>query len=452
MKNHNNLPSVCIVGRPNVGKSSLFNALMGERRAVVVEQSGTTRDRVETITKVDARSVKLVDTGGYNSADSDEIYQEVRDQILGAMEEASIIIMMVDTMTGILPFDEEVAALLRKFSKPVILVANKTDNDKLKDESVEFYKLGFGEPQAISCLHRRGLRRLKKLISKTIQELPGSDKFEKKDKELNYTKIAIVGRPNVGKSSLINNLLKRNRVIVSDIPGTTRDSIDTHFSYEEENYMLIDTAGIRHKRKVKEAVDVYSIMRSKESIKRADVVMLLLDTVDGMTRDDLGILDFIEENGKACLIVVNKWDLAEGIENVSVEDYLKHLGYAANQVNKYPVAFVSAKTGKNILASFLQAKILNSNLDINVSTGFLNRVFEKNDPANVPIPRRKKRPNFLYIIQSNKRPVEFKFFVNNPAHVLPAHISFIENRLRSNLPLSGIPVKVIIRKSRKEKK
>ncbi|MDP8258081.1 MAG: ribosome biogenesis GTPase Der [Candidatus Aadella gelida] len=452
MKNYDNLPAVCIMGRPNVGKSSLFNVLMGERRAVVVEQSGTTRDRVETITKIGSHDVKLIDTGGYDSCDSDKIYLEVKEQIYRAMEEASVVIMMVDTKAGILPFDEEVAALLRKFNKPVILVANKADNDKMMTGTAEFYKLGFGEPQPISCLHRRGLRQLKKNISTILMGLPDIVRIKKADKVSESTKIAMVGRPNVGKSSLVNNLLKRNRVIVSDVPGTTRDSIDTYFTYEDESYVLIDTAGIRHRRKIKNAVDVYSIMRSKESIARADVVMLLLDATDGVTKDDLSILEFVEENGKACLIVVNKWDLSEDIKDISEEDYRKHLGYAANHISKFPIAFVSAKTGKNILSSFLQAKILNTNLDITVSTGFLNRIFEKNDPSEIPIPRSKKRPNFLYIVQSSKRPVEFKFFVNDPSSVLPVHMSYIENKLRSELPLSGIPIKIIIKRSRKEKK
>ncbi|MFH1837693.1 MAG: ribosome biogenesis GTPase Der [Candidatus Omnitrophota bacterium] len=452
MKNYNNLPAICIVGRPNVGKSSLFNALMGERRAVVVEQSGTTRDRSETIIAIGSRSVKLIDTGGYDSTDSDKLYLEVKEQILRAIEEADVMIMVVDAVAGILPFDEDIASLLRKFSKPVILAANKTDNDKITKDAVEFYKFGFGEPHPVSCLHRRGLNDLKKILRKTINELPDAGKFEKKENSPTHTKIAIVGRPNVGKSSLINNLLGRNRVIVSDVPGTTRDSIDTYFSYEGEHYMLIDTAGMRHKRKVKNAVDVYSIMRSKEAIKRADVVILLLDAADGMTKDDLNILDIIEESGKACLVVVNKWDLAEDVEDVSAEDYLKHMGYAFSRISKYPVTFVSSKTGKNILASFLSTKILNSNLDMEVSTGFLNRIFKKNDPTMISISRNKKRPNFLYIVQSSKRPIEFKYFVNEPLLVLPAHISFIENRLRDVLPLSGIPVKIIIRKSRKAKK
>ena len=447
MENRKVIPTICIVGRPNVGKSSLLNCLLEERRAVVVEQAGTTRDRVEVLIHMRGSNVKLVDTGGYNSKDKSELSLQIKDQIYRAMEEASVIIIVVDTIAGIVPADKEIAVLLRKFNKPVILVANKIDNDKLAADAAEFYQLGFGRPEEVSCLHDKGMRKLRKRILESIEKV--TDKTEKQ--EARQLKIAIVGRPNVGKSSFVNNLLARNRVIVSDIPGTTRDSIDTYFSYEGDEYILIDTAGIRHGRKVKTVVDSYSMMHAKESIKRADVVFLLLDAADGITKDDMGILNFVEDNGKACLILVNKWDLAEKTVEISMNDYEKHLVCAASELSKFPLSFISSKTGKNMLASISMAKVLDSNLDLKVSTPFLNRIFEKKDPSMVSIPRRKKRPNFLYIIQSSSRPVEFKFFVNDQSNVLPAHLSFTENQLRANLPISGIPIKIHIRKSRKRK-
>ncbi|MFC1570329.1 ribosome biogenesis GTPase Der [Candidatus Omnitrophota bacterium] len=448
MEKHSDIPAICIVGRPNVGKSSLFNCLLGQRRAVVVEQSGTTRDRVEAIIHLGGRSVKLVDTGGFAPADKDELSMQVKDQIYRAMEEAAVILLVTDTVAGVTPYDIEVASLLRKFAKSVIVVANKTDNEKLVNDACEFYQLGFGEPEPVSCLHRNGIKGLKKLI----QESLGEEKEEKPSSETEYLKIAIVGRPNVGKSSLINNMLERNRVIVSDIPGTTRDSIDTHFSYGGDDFLLIDTAGMRHKRKIKTPVDSYSMMRSKESIKRADVVMLLLDAADGATKDDLGILSFIEETGKAAMVLVNKWDLGEETEDLSQDEYLKHLVYASSVLNKFPVYFVSAKTGKNVLKMLEVAKLLDANLDQKISTPFLNKIFEKNDPGRVPVPRSKKRPNFLYIVQASTRPVEFKYFVNDPRSVLSSHMSFIENQLRANIPLSGIPIKINVRRSRKPSK
>ncbi|MFH1847350.1 MAG: ribosome biogenesis GTPase Der [Candidatus Omnitrophota bacterium] len=448
MEKYNSIPSICIIGRPNVGKSSLFNILIGERRSVVVERSGTTRDRVEAIVNTGNINVKIVDTGGYLSEDKDVISLEVKDQICRAIEEASVILFVTDTIDGVSPFDVEVAALLRKFSKTVILVANKTDNEKLIDDAVEFYQLGFGAPETISCLHRRGIRGLKQKIQESVESFG----LEKEPSQKKCIKIAVVGRPNVGKSSLINNLLERKRVIVSDIPGTTRDSIDTYFSYEDTDYILIDTAGIRHKRKVKDIVDTYSMMRSQDAIKRADVVLLLFDAAEGITRDDMGILDLIEETGSACLILVNKWDLAKDAEDVSMQDYEKHLLYASNRLRKFSIFFVSAKTGRNVVDMLSMVKVLDTNLDLEVSTGVLNRIFKSHDPSLVAVPRRYKRPNFLYVIQSRSRPVEFKYFVNSPQDVRPSHLSFIENQLRSNLPLKGIPIKILIRRSKKNSK
>lgn len=449
MENHNNIPTISIVGRPNVGKSSLFNRLMRERRAVVVEQSGTTRDRVEAVVTLEGYKVRIVDTGGYLLEDKDKISMQVKDQIASALEESSLIVFVTDTASGISPADKEVADLVRRASKPVILVANKTDNHSLEDDSMEFFQLGFGEPLPVSCLHRRGLRRFRSQLGEMLKELP---KGEHSD-QAHALKVAVVGRPNVGKSSFINNILDRKRVIVSDIPGTTRDSIDTFFNCGSQDYILIDTAGIRHKRKIKTAVDTYSIMRSKGAIQRADVVILILDAADGLTKDDVGILRFVYDNGKACLIAVNKWDLTEEAEvDVTQDEYEKHLVYATSQAGKFPVTFISAETGENVLETLSIAQVLDANLDLEVSTPSLNKLFEKNDPANIPIPRRKKRPNFLYIVQSRKRPVEFKFFVNDPSAVLPAHLSYIENQLRSNFPLKGIPIKILLRRSKKEKK
>jgi GTP-binding protein len=445
MKNTNDIPTICIVGRPNVGKSSLFNRLIGSRRAVVVEQSGTTRDRFEVVAPIKNFTFKVVDTGGYISEDSDALSGQVKEQIYEAMEEAELLVMVVDTIAGISPADEQVAAILRKVSKPVLVVANKTDNIKLEDDAAEFFRLGFGEPISVSCAHGRGMRRIRDKIVGQFENLKEHEEGKK------YLKIAIVGRPNVGKSSYVNNILNRKRVIVSDVPGTTRDSIDTHFRFQDEDYILIDTAGIRHRRKVREAVDVYSIMRSKESIKRADVAVLIVDAADGMTRDDTAILKFIEENGKACLVLVNKWDLAADIQDVTVDDYKKQLIESMNLLSQFPIAFISCVTGKNVIDTLSMAKVLNANLDLHVSTPFLNKIFEKNNPSLVAIPRSKKRPNFLYITQTRKRPVEFTFFLSEPHNVLQGHMSFIENLLRENLPLTGIPIKVRLRKSRKER-
>jgi len=447
MKGYESIPAVCIVGRPNVGKSSLFNWLLGERKAVVVEQSGTTRDRVEAVIKIRKYSFKIVDTGGLSVEDKNVLSSQIREQIYRAVEEASVLVMVTDVIEGVSPADREVAEILRKFNKPVVLAVNKADNSSLENDAVEFYQLGFGDPVPISCLHRRGADSLKKrVLGASTDLLEGQEEGEK------WLKIAVVGRPNVGKSSFVNNLLDTERVIVDDAPGTTRDSIDTFFSYDGDNYMLIDTAGIRHKRKIKTVVDTFSVMRSKESIKRADVVVLLVDAADGATTDDIGILDLIEEHGKACLILVNKWDLAkEAEEGVTMDEYARHMVYASSRLRMFPISFVSALTGKNVLESLSMIKVLDANLEQKVPTPFLNKLLKQHDPSGVPVPRRKKRPNFLYITQTRYRPVRFTVFVNDPEAVLPAHLSFIANILRDNLPLKGIPITINVRGSRKEK-
>ena len=446
MEDRSAVPAVCIVGRPNVGKSSLFNQILGERKAVVFEQSGTTRDRVEAVISLGGLAVKIVDTGGYVHGDKDKLSMQVKDQIYSAMEESTALLMVADTQDGITAADREVASMLRKFSKPVILAANKSDNEKLSGDAVEFYQLGLGAPVIVSCSQRTGIRAIKTAIRSLFKDHQASDDDAAVKRVI---KIAIVGRPNVGKSSLVNSMLATNRVIVSDIPGTTRDSIDTQFTYDGQDYLLIDTAGMRHKRKIKTPVDAFSIMRSRESIEKSDVVLLLLDATEGIANDDIGILKFIEESGKACLILVNKWDLAARVEEVTKGEYEKHLVYSANELSKFPISFISAKTGENVLDVFAITKVLDANLDTKVSTPFLNRLFKLKDPAALPIPRNKKRPNFLYMIQKSTRPMEFTYFVNDPSAVLGTHMSFMENQLRENLPLKGIAIKINIRKSRK---
>jgi GTP-binding protein len=451
MPGHDMIPTVCIAGRPNVGKSSLFNRLVGHRKAVVLGDSGTTRDRIEETVLMDGKKLKLVDTGGYILKDKDRLSPEIKYQITSAAQEASVILFVTDVSAGITAADREVALMLRKFDKPVILVVNKVDNNKKKDFALDFFQLGYGQSMLVSCAHNKGLGPLKQKLIEEIEKCRGKI-IPDTEKEKQYIKVAIVGRPNVGKSSFVNRLTRRQRVIVSDIPGTTRDSVDTYLRFEENEYILIDTAGIRHKRKIREPVDVYSVMRSKDSIERSDVVLLLLDAAEGVTRDDISILNFVDEAGKACLVLINKWDLSKGVNDISKEDYEKHLLYASNRLENFPMHFVSALTGEKVINTLNKVKELNDKLDLKVSTPRLNKIFEKYDPALIPIPRKKKRPNFLYITQSSRRPLEFSYFVNDPYLVLPVHKSFIINQLREKLPLKGVSLKVIFKKSRKGKK
>jgi len=451
MPSHKNIPTVCIVGRPNVGKSSLFNCIVGYRRAVVLGESGTTRDRLEDTVIMGGKRIRVIDTGGFLIKDTDHLSAHVKNQIMRAMEDASLLLFVTDIQTGITPADREVALLLRKFNKPVILAANKADNDGNAQDSFELFQLGYGEPVLVSCAHRRGINGLKDRIMDTVRTLfeflPDGEK-----EDPGCIKVAVIGRPNVGKSSFINKLTESDRVIVSDIPGTTRDSIDTRLDHDGDSFILIDTAGMRHKRKIKNAVDVYSIMRSEESIARADVVVFMLDASEGIAKDDLEILRFTVDKGKACLIVVNKWDLAKDVEDVTAAEYEKHLVRTASQIADFPVMFVSALTGHNVMKILAEVKKLNEGLDLKVPTPKLNKIFSRNKPANVPIPKKKKRPNFLYIVQSGTRPIEFTYFVNDPEAVLPAHMSYIENRLRESLAIRGIPVRINIKRSKKGKK
>jgi GTP-binding protein len=291
-------------------------------------------------------------------------------------------------------------------------------------------------------------------LKEAVRKVMPADFVRSDNTKKSSIKIAVVGRPNVGKSSYINYILDRDRVIVSDIPGTTRDSVDIFFNDGKNDYTLIDTAGIRHSRKIFRAVDVFSIMRSKESIKRADVMIFLLDAVDGATHDDLAILRYIMENGKACIVIINKWDLARGIEDVDQKGYIESLIAASPVFRVFPVFFVSSVSGRNVMKSFSAVKQLNDALDTEFQTSSLNNIFEKNDPSKVPVPRSDKRPNFMYITQTGKRPIEFTFFVNNAGAVTPGHLSYIENVLRKNIELEGISIHIKIRaaKERKERK
>lgn len=436
------LTCISIIGRPNVGKSSLFNTLLGERKAVVLEESGTTRDRAESVVRIKNKRFRLVDTGGFTSADGDELSKKVKEQIFLAINDAAILILVVDVKTGIVAMDKDILFTARKSGKPIILVVNKVDNINLENNTAEFYEMGLGHPVAISCLHKRGIKDLEKRIVKYGSSVSGITP-ETVNPPL---KIAIIGRPNVGKSSFINFILKKNRVIVSDKPGTTRDSIDTFFSYENDDYILIDTAGIRHKRKLKEVVDAFSVMRSERAITRADTVILMVDAKDGITKDDSHILDFVEKSGKACQILINKWDLAREVKDVSKEDYIKVLIKLNPRFNSYPINFISAKTGENVLKSLWNSRVLNSNLDISLTTPYLNKLIKERDPAKIPIPRNDQRPNFLYMTQTGTRPIEFTIFVNRINSVKPAHLDFIENLLRENAEsLKGIPFKLRIK-------
>lgn len=430
-----NIPSVCIIGRPNVGKSTLFNRIIGRRRAVVYKTSGTTRDRLEFLCDKGETPFRLIDTGGFMKTPHDNISSFVKDQIEKAIRESDLLLFVCDGISGIMPQDEELLSILRRADIKVFLVVNKVDNEKIKDGIYDFYKFGLGEAYPISAMHNLGIEKLVEDISDMVAKLPKSEA-----EEIAY-KIAIVGKPNVGKSLFVNTLLKEERVIVSETPGTTRDSVDTYFKKDGKLFLLIDTAGIRHKRKIKEPVDVYSVMRSEESIKRSDVAFLLIDGYDGLRNDDVRIFNLILEHNKCCVMVVNKWDL---VRSMAMADYKNAIIRKCPQAAFFPIVFASAKTGRNLLSCIDMTKYVLANSDQTIPTKELNRLFLKNSRFLAVFD--KKGLKVRYIVQVSKRPPEFLFFVNDTKLVTDEYFNFIENSLRKNYNLYGTPIKMSYRR------
>ena len=434
----NEFPTVSIVGRPNVGKSSLFNRIAGGRYAVVFEEEGTTRDRNECRVKIGDKNMILVDTGGFPARGEGEIQDLVRKQIDKAVASSDALLFVTDGGSGLLALDLDLAEVLRKSGKKIILAVNKIDNEKREEALTDFYELGLGDVFAISCLHKTGI---KDLILRIKESVP--DRAAGPVEKRHPIKIAIVGRPNVGKSSFLNKVLDEERVLVHEKPGTTRDSIDSYFEKDGVLFLLIDTAGIRHKSKVRTAVDVYSIMRSKSSIAGSDVALLLIDGLEGVTGDDVKIFEFIRKEGKGCVIIVNKWDLVKGIETSRYEQAILR---RIPDAKKFPIAFISAKTGKRALEAFNLALAVKTNLDLFINAATLKMFLKEINPAGVSISHRKKIPRFFYMTQANVFPKEFFVFVNDTEIVTGAHTAFIENRLRESFPLSGVPIRIKYRR------
>ncbi len=433
------IPVVSIVGRPNVGKSSLFNRIVGKRHAVVEEREGTTRDRIEKPVTIRGKRLMLVDTGGFLLSGEDEIYPLVKKQVEKAVGLSDVLLFLTDGASGLLPLDVDLARELRKSGKKIVLAVNKIDNEKIKQENLyDFYRLGLGEPFGIACLHNRGL---KELINGVMDLLP-----ERSAAEIEKTqpiKIAIVGRPNAGKSSFLNEVLKEERAIVHEKPGTTRDSIDTYLTKDGISFLLIDTAGIRHHKKVRTAVDIYSMMRARDSIDRSDAALLLIDGMEGVTADDIKIFNYIRESGRGCAIIINKWDLVKGIETSRYERaVIKRLPDARN----FPIAFISAKTGRGVLKAFNLVLAIKTNWDLFIDAETLRDFIDEIKPEKVTMTRHRRSLRFYCMTQANTFPKEFFIFVNDLKTITPAHTAFIENRLRERFPLLGVPVKVIYKR------
>lgn len=432
-------PVVAIVGRPNVGKSTLFNRLVGARKAIVEDIPGVTRDRLYDSSDWEGREFILIDTGGIRFDQGDVFSKEIRMQAHLAIEEADVIIMVVDGKEGSTGEDEMVADLLRRSDKPVILAANKIEDFREKDY-YDFYRLGLGEPIPISAMHGMNTD---ELMDAVLAKFP-SEAVAYEDQDA--IKIALVGRPNVGKSSLVNAFLGEARVIVSDIPGTTRDAIDTPFEFQGRKYILIDTAGMRKKSKIKEATEKYSVIRALKSIERADVVLIMLDAREGVQDQDKKIAGYVHEQGKANIIVVNKWDLVKKNQytmnqyDERIREEFKFLAYS-------PIMYVSALTRKRIFKVLDLVDFVAEQHNRRITTSDLNQVVNEAQMLH-PLPGGGgKKVKIKYAAQVKTAPPTFAFFSNHPDLVHFSYLRYLENTLRTNFGFEGSPIRLLIRQN-----
>ena len=437
------IPVVAIVGRPNVGKSSLFNRFVGKRKAIVDRISGITRDRLYETIQWKGRSFRLVDTGGMIPKDKGRLSGLILKQVGMAIDESALVLFLLDVKDGITPIDWQIADLLRKRGCKVILVVNKVDTDNYSLKVLDFYELGLGEPFSISALHGLGIGDLLDRITDSL----GKAGDEEEAGEIDRIKIAIVGRPNVGKSSFLNYLLQEDRVIVDAAPGTTRDSIDTLFEKDGNKFIVIDTAGIRHKSKIREVLDVYSMSRSLESIRHSNINLVMLDAVQGVTVEDLKIINTVEKEGKGIEIVMNKWDL---VKDVRMEHYEKSIRNRARFLDYAPILFTSCLTGRNCLKAIDLSAVIFKNSSMTLKTPELNEALQKIQKSRSSPFRSGRTLKLHYITQAGIRPPKFMIFVNNKKMVKPDHAKFIEHHLRRAFDWTGTPIRLEFRNSRKE--
>jgi len=446
-------PIVAVVGRPNVGKSTLFNRLLGRRQAIIEDLPGTTRDRLYGETSWREHSFVLVDTGGLLMSDEEvaslpsaEIGRRTREQALLAVEEADAVLFVVDVLAGVNPGDDEIAQLLRQAQKPVFLVANKADNEERRLNAVEFYSLGLGDPWPVSSLHGRGVA---DLLDALVDALPPPEE-EEGEAAGETVRIAIVGRPNVGKSLLLNTLLGQERAIVSEIPGTTRDSLDTPLQWGDRLVVLIDTAGIRRKGKIGTGVERYSVMRALRAIERADVALLLIDATEGITEQDAHVAGFVVQTYRGIVLVLNKWDLVpkdlhtyDSFVQV-IREQMRFLDYA-------PVVSISALTGQRVGKAVETALFVHQERRKRVPTALLNDLVRDAVAAHTPPSKVKgKAVRLYYATQAAVAPPTFVFFLNNPDWLHFSYARYLENRIRQVFGFTGAPLKLLFRPRDKE--
>jgi GTP-binding protein len=422
------LGTVAVVGFPNVGKSTLVNRLSATREAVVFETPGVTRDRKEVVCEWAGKRFILVDTGGVDLADRSQLTKDVAEQARLAIEEADLVLFLTDARAGVTPGDEEIAAILRRARKPVLVVANKIDDPSQDAAALEFHRLGLGDPVPVSAVHGHGTG---DLLDNIVALLPGEGPPEIEEDAI---RVAILGRPNVGKSSLLNAILGQERVLVSDVPGTTRDAIDTVFERGGRTFALVDTAGLRRKRRQRQGVEYYSELRAIRAAERADVALVLVDSSEGLVDQDLAVADVARTAGCSTLVVLSKWDIAK----VGIEDVRERLEDKLRQ--RPPIVAASAQTGRGIGRVLDRVEELYEKHTSRVTTGELNRFLGELREQRPGPTRNGRRLNLLYGTQVSVRPPRFRLFVNDPALITRDYGYWVENRLRERFDLAGIPV------------
>jgi GTP-binding protein len=433
-------PVIAIIGRPNVGKSTLFNRLSEINKAIVIDEPGVTRDRNYADCTWYDKDFILVDTGGFEPVSTDIILVQMREQTSLAMEESDIIIFLMDGREGLTPSDTEIAHILRQINKPVFYAINKIDGLKHENLAYEFYQLGIEMLYPISSQHGGGIHELMDDVAKCI---PDTGQTEQAGEE--QLRVAVIGKPNVGKSSLVNKILGYERTIVNPTPGTTRDAIDTPFELNQKKYLLIDTAGIRRKSRVSLLLEKYSIVQALKAINRCDIALLLIDAQEGMTEQDAKIAGLIIERGTACIIVVNKWDVIEK-DNSSVGNYVKKIKETVKFMDYAPIIFVSALTGQRVLRIFDIIETVSKQYTKRVITSDLNKVIREILESKPP-PRHQNKANpFSFITQVSVAPPTFVFFVREPKAIHFSYRRFLTNRIREAFGFDHVPVRIIFRK------
>ena len=438
-------PIVAVVGRPNVGKSTLFNALAGQKISIVKDTPGITRDRIYADINWLGRSFTLIDTGGIEPDSKDVILSQMREQAEIAINTADVIIFMVDVRQGLVDADAKVADMLRRSQKPVILAVNKVDNvNKYMADVYEFYNLGIGDPHPISAANQMGLG---DMLDEVIAHFGEESQEEEEDDKI---RVAIVGKPNVGKSSLINKMLGENRLIVSDVAGTTRDAVDTPITHNGKEYIFIDTAGLRRKNKIKEDLERYMIVRTVSAVERADIVVLLIDAVEGVTEQDAKIAGIAHERGKAVIIAVNKWDAIEK-NNKTVKEYESKIREILSYMPYAEITYISALTGQRLNKLYDLIDMVAENHAMRVATGVLNEIMAEAVALQQPPSDKGRRLKLFYITQAAVKPPTFVIFVNDKNLMHFSYTRYIENKIREAFGFKGTPLKFIIRERKANK-